>query len=68
VIRKVLYTPIHLNFRTGYKGQLKIKDLHFTTLLIDDYKMHVDSKHPTVLVSPSMDTGVSLDDDSQGFK
>jgi hypothetical protein len=30
--------------------------------------MHVDSKHPTVLVSPSMDTGVSLDDDPQGFK
>jgi hypothetical protein len=30
--------------------------------------MHVDSKHPTVLVSPSMDTGVSLDDDLARFQ
>ncbi len=31
-------------------------------------KMHIDSKHPTVLVSPSMDTGVSLDDDLARFQ
>jgi ATP-dependent DNA helicase DinG len=31
-------------------------------------RMHLDSKEPTVIVSPSMDTGVSFDNDSARFQ
>jgi ATP-dependent DNA helicase DinG len=64
---------IHTNsFELANWIQRSVKDkrlaFHDSSNKDEVLKMHVDSKHPTVLVSPSMDTGVSLDDDLARFQ
>jgi Rad3-related DNA helicase len=50
----------------------KIKDprliFHDSSNKDEVLKMHMDSENPTVIVSPSMDTGVSFDNDAARFQ
>jgi Rad3-related DNA helicase len=64
---------IHTNsFELSNWIQKSIKDkrfvFHDSTNKDEMLKMHCETDKPTVLVSPSMDTGVSLDDDLARFQ
>jgi Rad3-related DNA helicase len=64
---------IHTNsFELSNWIQKSIKDkrliFHDSTNKDEMLRMHCESDKPTVLVSPSMDTGVSLDDDLARFQ
>jgi ATP-dependent DNA helicase DinG len=52
------------------RDNIKDERLIFHTSLDKDekLKLHIDSKEPTVIVSPSMDTGVSFDNDFARFQ
>jgi Rad3-related DNA helicase len=54
------------------KIEEKIKDprlvFHDSSNKDDVLRMHKESEEPTVIVSPSMDTGVSFDNDSARFQ
>jgi ATP-dependent DNA helicase DinG len=64
---------IHTNsFELAKWIEDKIKDprlvFHDSSNKDEILKMHMDSEEPTVIVSPSMDTGVSFDDDAARFQ
>lgn len=64
---------IHTNsFELAKWIEDKIKDprlvFHDSSNKDEVLKMHMESEEPTVIVSPSMDTGVSFDDDSARFQ
>jgi Rad3-related DNA helicase len=64
---------IHTNsFELAKWIEEKIKDprlvFHDSSNKDEVLKMHKDSEEPTVIVSPSMDTGVSFDNDSARFQ
>jgi ATP-dependent DNA helicase DinG len=64
---------IHTNsFELAKWIENKIKDprliFHDSSNKDEVLKMHMDSENPTVIVSPSMDTGVSFDNDAARFQ
>jgi Rad3-related DNA helicase len=64
---------IHTNsFELAKWIEDKVKDprlvFHDSSNKEEVLKMHMESEEPTVIVSPSMDTGVSFDDDSARFQ
>ena len=64
---------IHTNsFELAKWIEAKIKDprlvFHDSSNKDEVLKMHMESEEPTVIVSPSMDTGVSFDNDSARFQ
>jgi Rad3-related DNA helicase len=64
---------IHTNsFELAKWIEDKIKDprlvFHDSSNKDEVLKIHMESEEPTVIVSPSMDTGVSFDDDSARFQ
>lgn len=64
---------IHTNsFELAKWIEDKIKDprlvFHDSSNKDEILKMHIESEEPTVIVSPSMDTGVSFDDDAARFQ